>query len=46
MAALHVRPGVLQDLTDIGGRVADWDGSSRVLFDVVLEIALNSLDYC
>lgn len=46
MVALHIRPGILENLTNIGSRVAHWDRARRVLLDVVLQIALNSLHNC
>lgn len=46
MAALHVRPCVLENLANISGGVPDWNRTARVLLDVVLEVALDGLWFC
>jgi hypothetical protein len=43
VVALHVRPGILQDISDIGSRVPDRDLARDMLRDVVFEVALDSL---
>ena len=39
LGALHVVPGIKQDIADIGGRVANRDLTINVVLDVVLEVA-------
>jgi hypothetical protein len=44
MVALHVGPRVLEDVSNISSRVSDGDLARYMLRDVVLEIALDSLN--
>lgn len=44
MIAFHVSPGIVQNLTHVGGRVTDRDRAVDMVLDVVFQITLNSTD--